>query len=191
MSRTKLRIHNTPLDNLVSNLRGEVGEIIFTWLLMRDLMGQATQLRTNDPKADMKNRALCTLNILADKLRDEIVARLAELAEEKIGRLTFYFVQQKLNKFDAEIKEFARFVESNRFREKRNYDISHKELPEQWTDHKFIHIPYFKVLKGVALAPRLIKRIDRSVLGPSAPYLWRKMRKKRYEPMNPVNAGYL
>ena len=26
MSRQKLRIHNTPVDNLVSNLRGEVGE---------------------------------------------------------------------------------------------------------------------------------------------------------------------
>jgi hypothetical protein len=177
MSRTKLRIHNTPLDNLVSNLRGEIGEIIFTWILMRDLMSEAGRLRTADPKADMENRALCTLNILTDKLRDEIVARLAELAEEKIGRLTFYFVQQKLNKFDAEIKAFARFVESSRFCEKRNYDISHKELPEQWTDHKFIHIGYFKIVKSVALALRLMKRIDRAVLGPSAPHLWREMRK--------------
>lgn len=191
MSRTKLRIHNTPLDNLVSNLRGEVGEIIFTWILMRDLMAQASQLRTGDPKADMENHSLCTLNILTDKLRDEIVARLAELAEEKVGRLTFYFVQQKLNKFEREIKAFARFVESSRFREKRNYEISHKELPEQWTDHKFIHIPYFIILKGVALALRLMKRIDRTVLGPSSPYLWREMRKKRYEPMSPVRAAYL
>jgi hypothetical protein len=140
MSRVKFRTHNTPLDNLVSNLRGEVGEIIFTWVLMRDLMAQAGQLRTDDLKADMGNRALCTLNILTDKMRDEIVARLAELAEEKIGRLTFYFVQQKLDRFDAEIKTFSGFVESSHFREKRNYDISHKELPVQWTERKFIHI---------------------------------------------------
>ncbi len=191
MSRTKFRIHNTPLDNLVSNLRGEVGEIIFTWIMLRGLMVQANQLRTDDPKTNMQNHALCTLNILTDKLRDEIVARLAELAEEKIGRLTFHFVQQKLSKFDSEIKAFARFVESSRFREKRNYDISHKELPEQWTDHKDIHIPYFTVLKGIGLALRLMKRIDRSVLGPSAPYLWNEMRKKRYEPMDPVNSQYL
>lgn len=191
MGRIKLRIHNTPLDNLVSNLRGEVGEIIVTWILLRDLMAQANQLRTDDPKADMENHAFCTRNILADKLRDEIVARLAELAEEKIGRLTFYFVQQKRGKFDGEIKAFAGFVESNRFREKRNYDISHKELPEQWTDHKLIHIPYFTILKGVAMALRVMKRIDRSVLGPSAPYLWSEMRKKRYEQMSSLKTGYL
>jgi len=190
MSRKKLRIHNTPLDNLISNLRSEVGEIILSWILMRDLMVQANQLRTDDLKANMDNHVLWTLNILSDKLRDEIVARLAELAEKKIGRLTFYFVQQKLGKFDDEIKAFMQFVKSSRFREKRNYDISHKELPEQWTDHKSIHIPYFLVLKGVALALHLIKRIDRSVLGPSAPYLWREMRKKRYQPMTPLKAGY-
>ncbi|HNP83862.1 MAG TPA: hypothetical protein PKN47_20550 [Nitrospira sp.] len=191
MSHTKFRIHNTPLDNLVSNLRGEVGEIIFTWVLMRDLMAQAGQLRTDDLKADMENRALRTLNILTDKLSDEIIARLAELAEKKIGRLTFYFVHQKLNQFETEIETFGRLVESSRFREKRNYDISHKELPEQWTDHKSIHIPYFKVLRGIALALRLMKRIDRATLGPSSPYLWREMRKKRYEPMRPVKVGDL
>ena len=139
----------------------------------------------------MENRALCTLNILTDKMRDEIIARLAELAEAKIGRLTFYFVQQKINQFDSEIDEFARFIESSRFREKRNYDISHKELPEQWTDHKSIDIPYYNVLKGIALALRLMKRIDRATLGPSAPFLWREMRKKRYRPMSPVKVGYL
>lgn len=191
MSKIKLQIHNTPLNHLISNLRGEVGEIIFTWILMRDLMAQASQLRTDDPKVDMENHILCTLNILIDKLRDEIVARLAELAEEKIGRLTFYFVQQKLNNFEAEINTFARFVKSNRFHEKRNYDISHKELPEQWTDYKFINIPYIKILKGIALTLRLMKRIDRTVLGPSSPYLWCEMRKKRYEPMSPVKTAYL
>lgn len=165
MSRTKLRIHNTPLDNLVSNLRGEIGEIIFSWVLMRDLTAQASHLRTDDPKADIENHSMCTLNILIDKLCDEIVARLAELAENKVGRLTFYFVQQKLNKFEVESKAFSQFVESSRFREKRNYEISHKELSEQWTDHKFIHIPYIKIIKGVVLALRLIKRIDREVLG--------------------------
>jgi hypothetical protein len=28
MSNSKLRVHNTQLDNLISNLRGEVGEVI-------------------------------------------------------------------------------------------------------------------------------------------------------------------
>ena len=33
MSKPKLRVKNTQLDNLISNLRGEVGEIITSWVL--------------------------------------------------------------------------------------------------------------------------------------------------------------
>ena len=29
----KQRFHNTELENLISNLRGEVGDILLTWLL--------------------------------------------------------------------------------------------------------------------------------------------------------------
>jgi hypothetical protein len=39
MSRHKLRVHKTPVDNLVANLRGEVGEIITTWTMMSHLRG--------------------------------------------------------------------------------------------------------------------------------------------------------
>lgn len=99
MSRKKLRIHNTDVDNLVSNLRGEIGEMIFTWGLMRDLMVKASQLRTNDVAKNMENQDLCTLRILIGKLNDEIVARLSELAEQKVGRLTFHFAQVKLGQF--------------------------------------------------------------------------------------------
>jgi hypothetical protein len=35
VNRQKLRVMNTQLDNLISNLRGEVGEIITSWVLMR------------------------------------------------------------------------------------------------------------------------------------------------------------
>jgi hypothetical protein len=35
------------------------------------------------------------------------------------------------------------------------------------------------------------KKVDRIVLGPSAPYLWREMRKKRYQPMAPARASYV
>lgn len=191
MSRKKLRIHNTDVDNLVSNLRGEIGEMIFTWGLMRDLMVKASHLRTNDVAKNMENLDLCTLRILIGKLNDEIVARLSELAEQKVGRLTFHFAQVKLGQFQSDVAVFARFVESSRFREKRNYNISHKELPEQWSEHKHIHIPYPTVLKGIALALRLMKKIDRKVLGPSAPYLWREMRKRRDSPTNPVKASYM
>ncbi|GAF70530.1 unnamed protein product, partial [marine sediment metagenome] len=71
-----MRIENTETDNLVANLRGEVGEIIFTWILMRNIMAEAATLRTSDPAQDMANPGLSTLNILAAKLSDEIVSRL-------------------------------------------------------------------------------------------------------------------
>jgi hypothetical protein len=52
MSREKLRIYNTDLNNLVANLRGEIGEIVFSWVKMRYLEGLIRQLsqtmRPND-----------------------------------------------------------------------------------------------------------------------------------------------
>jgi hypothetical protein len=47
------------------------------------------------------------------------------------------------------------------------------------------------MLHGVARASLLMKKIDRLALGPSAPYLWHEMRKKRYSVMNPPSAMYL
>lgn len=191
MTSKKLRIHNTDINNLVSNLRGEVGEIIFTWVLMRNLMAKSSRRHTDDPVEKIANDELRTLYVLIDKLMDEIVARLSELAEEKIGRLTFHFAQLKLGQFQKDVSAFARFIKSNKFHEKRNQHISHKELPEKWSDHKHIHIPYPVVLRGIAYALRLMKKIDRHILGPSAPYLWREMRKRRYLPTNPVRTGYM
>ena len=135
-----------------------------------------------------------SLNILyihISKLSDEIIARLSELAEDKIGQLTFYFVQEKLGKLQKEVEEFKSFIESNRFREKRNQMINHKQLPEKWSDHRYIHIPYAAIVKGIVIALRLIKKIDRVTLGPSAPYLWREMRKRRYNVISPPRTGYM
>lgn len=191
MSRQKLRILKTDLNNLISNVRGEVGEIISSWVLMRSLMAKANDFQTNDVERDIQNEDLTIINILVNKLRDEIVARLSELAEMKVGQLTFCFVQEKLGQLKKEVSEFDGFINCKKFREKRNYNISHKQLPEQWSDHKHIHIPYISIIKGIALALRLMKKIDRNVLGPSAPYLWREMRKRRYMPMSLSNKSYM
>lgn len=191
MSDPRLRVIRTELDNLVSNLRGEVGDIITTWTMLRFLMTEERRLCTNDIGKDMQNQNLAFVSTLRHKMHDEIVARLSELANAKIGRLTFHFAAAKLKALDAEGELFRRFIERNRFAEKRNYDISHKELPEQWSEHKFIFIPYKTLLRGVAFASVLMKKIDRVALGPSAPYLWREMRKKRYAIMYPPSAAYL
>jgi len=191
MSKHKIRINNTELDNLVSNLRGEIGENIFSWTLMHNLKVQARHLQTDDIAHDAKNYELNILYTLIDKLEEEIIARLSELAEKKIGRLTFYFVQEKLCLFKKDIDEFMKYVHSNRFHEKRNYNISHKQLPEKWTGHKNIIIPYRRIVKGIVLAIRLMKKIDKVVLGPSAPFLWREIRKRRYVPFAPAKVAYM
>ena len=55
MSRLKLRIKNTQLDNLVCNLRGEVGEIITSWVLLRHIMATQRGMFSDDPAKDMAN----------------------------------------------------------------------------------------------------------------------------------------
>jgi hypothetical protein len=191
MSRQKLRIHNTDTDNLISNLRGEVGEIVSSWVLYKDVMLAAHKIRSSDPVENMTNASLNRLFILADRLSDDIVARLSELAERKIGRLNFHFASIKLKALDKEVTDFINYVQRNRFEEKRNSDISHKELPEKWSDHKYLHIEPRIVLRGIAHALRLMKRFDVLHLGPSSTFLWRESRKKRYELMAPPKAGYL
>jgi hypothetical protein len=158
---------------------------------MRHLLVQESKTSSGDIAKDMKDQNLTFLRILHGKLCDELVARLSELAETKIGRLNFHFIQLKLNRFFDEVERFGIFIQRYKFNEKRNYDISHKELPEQWSQHRSIHIPYRDILRAIALASTLIKKIDAFVLGPSAKYLWREMRKKRYELLNPPHAQYL
>jgi hypothetical protein len=191
MSKQKLRVQNTQLDNLISNLRGEVGEVVTSWVLLRHMMARARELSSNDVAKDMANENLTFVQMLRNKLSDEIVARLSELAERKIGRLTFHFAAEKLGRLGAEERAFRGFITREKFQQKRNQDISHKELPEQWAKHGPIHIPYRTLLKAVGHALRLMKKIDRIVLGPSAKYVWREMRKKRYQLMAPASAAYM
>jgi hypothetical protein len=191
MSKQQLRIHNTQLDNLISNLRGEIGEIITSWVLLRHIMAKQGELTSDDIAKDMRNESLAFVSMLRTKLADEIVARLSELGESKIGRLTFFFAAQKLKKLDNEVQAFSTFIMREKFQQKRNADISHKELPEQWAKHGPIVIPYRTLRRGIGHALRLMKTIDGIVLGPAAKYLWREMRKKRYQLMAPASAMYM
>jgi hypothetical protein len=191
MSKLKLRVKNTDLDNLVSNLRGEVGEIVTTWILLRHWMGKAQELTTDDIRTDMANLELAFVSILRSKLADETVARLSELAEPKIGRLSFHFAAEKLGKLHSDVDAFSSFIRREKFEQKRNHEISHKELPEQWAKHRPIYIPYRTLLRGVGHALRLMKKIDRIVLGPSAKYVWPEARKKRYQLIAPAKAAYM
>jgi len=187
----RLRLRKTAADVLVSNLRGEVGEVLTTWLLLRHFMASATRLQSNDPSADIKNKELQFLWLLKDKLHDELTARLSELADQKIGRTNFHFATKKLKSLEGEATNFTRFVVRYKLRQKRNQQIAHREQPEQWLEERDIHIPYRTLVKATAMALRLMKRIDRVALGPSAPFLWKQARRKRYELSGPPRAMYM
>lgn len=191
MSRKELRIRNTELDNLVSNLRAEVGDVIFTWTLMRDLLVEVKLRREQDGVDPISDPQLNTLRALAGKLEDDIVARLSELGESKVGRLTFYFASQKLSSFSSDVREYQKYVKAARFTEKRNADISHKELPEKWPDHRHIHVSYESIVHGIVMALRLMKEIDSEAVGPEATFFWRKLRERRYERQLPAKAQYM
>jgi hypothetical protein len=182
MSKQKLRVKNTQLDNLISNLRGEVGEVVTSWVLLRHTMARARELSSDDVAKNMAKENLTFVQMLRNKLSDEIVARLSELAERKIGRLTFHFAAEKLGQLGAAERAFRCFIMREKFQQKRNQDISHKELPEQWAKRKPIYISYRTLLKAVGHALRLMKKIDRIVLGPSAKYVW--LRQQNSAPSN-------
>jgi hypothetical protein len=158
---------------------------------MRRFIVAANRLKSGDNEKDHQNREISFGNLIADKLADELVGRLSELAEAKVGQLTFHFAAQKLKQLGDETKSFNDFIVKSKIREKRNRDVSHKQLPEQWNQKKLLYVNYRTLLRAVTLALRLMKRIDRIVLGPSAPYLWRVARKKRYEYMSPPRASYM
>lgn len=194
MSQNKHKLHNTQLDNLISNLRGEVGDIILTWKLFLRLRRNAGYLYSQDIEKDLSDPNIALLEILTDKLEDEIVSRLSELAEQEIGQLTFYFAQRKLEKqvdLSNDVLEFKKFVDKERIKEKRNQFISHKQLPETWTEHKIIYIPIPTIGKCLSLAVKLMIKIDKIFLGPSAIYLWREVLKKKTPPMRPLNVNFM
>lgn len=194
MSGNKQKLYNTQTDNLISNLRGEVGEILLTWSLYKKLRKNVGYLYTNDWQKNFENPDLILLEILIDKLENDIVANLSELAEIEIGKLTFYFALRKLNiedELDPYFNEFRKNIKENKLTDKRNKFISHKQLPEKWTDHKEIYISMPVIGKCLSLAIRLMIKIDKIYLGPSAIYLWHECLKKKSKPIIPLNVNYM
>ncbi len=191
MANDKLALARADVGNLITNLRGEVGEVITAWLLMRHFIGTEMRLRTDEFEKDFANKELQFATLLANKLGDELAGRLSELGENKIGQLTFHFATRKLSKFTEDARKFTEYVTRTKIRDKRNRDVSHKQLPSSRADQGYLHIEYRVLLRGVALALRLMKRIDRDVLGPSAIFAWMETRKRRYDFLSPPRVGYM
>jgi len=96
-----------------------------------------------------------------------------------------------LRRFEAEVRAFQQFIEGKKFTEKRNSDISHKELPEKWSDHRYLRIAYPTIVRGIAMAVRLMKRIDNVAVGPEAHFFWCKLRERRYDRTLPAKVQYM
>ena len=175
---------------LVSSLRGEVGEIITTWTAMRYLIDACRRLRSGDLAKDVWNSGLGFNRWLTDKMRDEIIARLSELGYRKAGRINFFSVTTELGQFEKETMAFTAFMKRSGFVRRRNAQISHKEMPPCWKKNFDVFVSYEKILRGLAFALVLMKKIDRRILGPASPYLWREARRKRYQPIYPAHISY-
>lgn len=153
-------------------------------------MNKSLHLRTGDISKDIWNDELGLNRWLTDKLKDEIVARLSELGGTRVGRINFLTVTSELKQLEKETVAYSDLMKRAKFFARRNAMISHKELPPDFKKHFDFPIAYPLLLRGLASALILMKKIDRIALGPSAPYLWRAARKKRYKPLYPARINY-
>jgi hypothetical protein len=154
---------------------------------------------TEDVKKDMENRELWFLNALVEKLRDEMVSRLSELADTKArGRLTFTngsTTLRRLGHADCadHVGGFRDFVTRSQFEEKRNKEISHKEFVIDWEAERApIRVKYALALRGLAMAVRVMKRMDEQLYGRlHAQFMWSELRKRRYSTTMLPRAAYM
>lgn len=182
----------TEVDNLVHNLRGEVGAIVESWTLMREYNILTNQLHSDKYKENFQNSNLNKRRIIRKKLADDVISRLSELANKSYGKLNFHFATQKLKKFTKESEEFHFFILNNNFTDRRNEYISHKKLAPTWEGFKREHpISYLTITKALAKALIIMKKIDGFYLGSDAHLKWHILRKHRYRYDIPARAQYL
>ena len=103
-------LKQTEPNKLISYLRGEIGEIIQSWVILNIYDFKASELMTGDMVKDMENENLQLLNILRSKFRDDIISRLSELTSSKHGRLNFNFAADKFKIQKNEVKKFSKLT---------------------------------------------------------------------------------
>lgn len=106
MADSRVRLKKTNPEVLIGNLRGKVGEAITNWIILRQLIGSASHLQTDDIQADMNNESLTFIYAVRDRISNDLVLTLAELSEQKIGQTAFYFASEKLGTLQDEVQEF-------------------------------------------------------------------------------------
>jgi len=79
MANERVVLAGTDIGNLMGNLRGEVGEVITSWLLMRHFIGAGKRLESGDLGRDIQDKNIRFSHLMADKLSDELVGRLVSI----------------------------------------------------------------------------------------------------------------
>jgi hypothetical protein len=167
---------------LISHLRGEVGEIIQSWVILQIYNYKSTELQTEDLLKDMKNENLTLLNIVRSKFRDDIISRLSELSSTTHGRVNFNFASDKFKIQKQEIRDFREFLNKNNLIFRRNKNISHKQISPKWNQRDpSPHIPNKVITRAVAWAMVIMKKFDKEYYGNDYRRFWLIEREKRYK----------
>ena len=176
------KIRNTDQDLLISNLRGEIGGIIETWIFYRDHKLIVSHLTANNFEKDIQNNELNKFIRMKKRYEDEIIARLSELAHKSFGKVNFYFVIQMIKKYETEFEDFKDFIIQNKLKARRDEYISHKKMPNKSESLLAeYHIKYSIILKAIVKAIILMKKIDKEIYGDLTIKQWKIVRKERYD----------
>ncbi|SHK22499.1 hypothetical protein SAMN04488007_2435 [Maribacter aquivivus] len=184
------------IENLITNLRGEVGTVIESWTLLREYHILTNQLTSNmshsQYKENLRNSDFKKRHIIKKKLTDDIISKLSELAQETNNTLNFYLATQKITNLDSEFKDYKMYIIKNKFKARRNEFISHKNLPLKWSGHKAAYsIPYVIIVKAIVKAIILMKEIDNIYIGKNANLNWQILRASRYNYEVAARARYM
>lgn len=185
-------LKQTDPDKLISYLRGEIGEIIQSWVILNIYDFKAYELQTDNISKDMQNENLQLLNIVRSKFRDDIISRLSELTSTKHGRLNFNFAADKFKIQKNEVKKFSEFLNEKNLIFRRNKNIAHKQISPKWEQIDPSPVVHKKVLtRAVAWAIFIMKNFDKEHFGKDYRKIWILERKRRYKLDMPGNVKYM
>ena len=185
------KLENTDLTLLLSNLRGEIGRIIETWIFYKDYKNIVSHLSTDNFETDFQNKERNKFIQIKKRFEDDIISGLSELAHKSYGKVNFYFATQKITNFKSEYCEFQKFLDENKIIARRNEYISHKKMPNiKQTSKAEYHIKYSVIIRAIAKAIVLMKMIDLEIYGDISKLQWKKVRKLRYEFNVPLEVNH-
>ncbi len=186
------KLNQTDSNKLVGLLRGEVGEIIEAWILLRYYDDKAYQMQSHDIIADCNNQEYLIINKTRKIFSNDIIQSLSELSSSSYGQLNFNFAGDKLKVDKSEIKNFTKYIKDNNIEYKRNNNISHKKVSPLWnhTDPN-PHISRPTMRRAIGMVIKIMKSIDHAHYGDDYKKIWKLEREKRYKLGMVASAKYL